>query len=130
MEKETTIEGVIEIIMNSDPMKRVLSLEQSSIITGRAPQYKGVTIQEVIRQALSAQKEEIEAAFLNQKSNVHDQAVREQVGRDINEVLEKEKKPLSEYPSNIQPQFVHGRNSAIVDIQSIVSSITSNKEKK
>ena len=60
MEKDTTIEGVIEIIMNSDPMKRVLSLEQSSIITGRAPQYKGVTIQEVIRSALSAQKEEIE----------------------------------------------------------------------
>lgn len=47
-----TIEEAKEKILESEPMKRVLGLESTAIITGRADNYTGVTLDKVLDSAL------------------------------------------------------------------------------
>jgi len=60
-------EKIIKEIMESEPMKRVSSIEQTAIVTGRVDQYYGKTIPEVLKEALYSQRlqliEEVEERF-------------------------------------------------------------------
>lgn len=61
---KTTIEAQVEEIMQSEPMKRVLAIEHTAIVTGRAGEYFGKTIPEVLRDALTTQQEELVKSVL------------------------------------------------------------------
>lgn len=49
-----TIEDAVEGIMNSEPMKRVLSVESTAVVTGRVGEYKGKFIQDVLQETLTS----------------------------------------------------------------------------
>ena len=53
-----TVEERIEEIMESEPMKRVLGIEMTAIVTGRASQYYGKSINEVLKDALTQVRED------------------------------------------------------------------------
>lgn len=54
MQPNKSVEETIESIMTSEPMKRVLGIESTAIISGRATQYEGKLLQDVLREALTS----------------------------------------------------------------------------
>jgi hypothetical protein len=58
-------EKIIEEIMASEPMERVLAIETTAMVTGRAGQYHGKTITEVLKEALHRVRQDEREKVLN-----------------------------------------------------------------
>lgn len=74
--KEQEIAEVIKEIVDSEPMKRLLGIESIAIITGRASQYHGKVLSEVIKDALSSRHLRLEQAIREDERSNIDEIIR------------------------------------------------------
>lgn len=51
-----SIEERVEEVMKSEPVERVLNIEQTAILSGRAEQYRGTKLQDVLRTTLTSDR--------------------------------------------------------------------------